>query len=191
MKKLILFYLIVSSGLCSCKTTEFLYQVISVNGMVYDFNNRPVSNYKISLGDKYVSLTDINGRFMLPQIPVGSYQLNGEKEGYEIYQGDVEINHQEQIIYLRIPSFEQLLELADDALGKNRINEAAAYLDRAQSIGLETVEYYFYGAVIKYRQDDILGAIETLEKAVKSGSADMYITIFLNDLREIYHERGF
>jgi tetratricopeptide (TPR) repeat protein len=166
----------------SCKTTEFGYKVIDVNGMIYDFANKPVSNYKINIGEKKSSLTDVNGRFVIEKLPIGSYAITGEKEGYENYIGDIDITSREQIVYIRIPSAGQLLELADTALEKNQLDEAEEYIKRAYDIGDITTELLFYYATVKFRKQSYDEAIEYLQAALQRGSKDHYVEKFLEYL---------
>jgi hypothetical protein len=161
---------------------EFGNTVIDVNGMIYDFTNRPISNYTIHIGEKYWSTTDINGRFLISNVPVGEYIINGEGNGYESYQGDVLVKDREQIIYIRVPSFSQLLDLVDLALSKNQLDEAENYIWRANLAGGFTTELLFYMAVIKYRQKDYSSAIINLRTAIDLGSTDIYVIKFLNDI---------
>ncbi|GHV88640.1 hypothetical protein AGMMS50267_10000 [Spirochaetia bacterium] len=191
VKRTALFLVASTLVLFSCKTTEFGYKVLAVNGMVYDFSNRPVPNYKITIGKKYTSTTDINGRFLIEKVPVGTYAMRGERAGYETYQSDITISQKEQIIYIRLPSFNQLLELADAALVKNQINEAEAYLLRAVAIEELTTELFFYLATVQFRQKNYQEAQETLQSARDHGLADIYVEKFLADLKRMHDENIF
>jgi tetratricopeptide (TPR) repeat protein len=189
-KKLIIVLIIVSMFFSSCKTAEFGHLIVNVNGMIYDFSNKPISNYTIifeestegSLVKKYTSISDINGRFYLPKIPADTYNITGTKEGYETYKGSIFIDSKEQIIYLRIPSLSQLLDLADQSLNKHNIPEAESYIERASQIGGTSTEFLFYSAVISFRKKEYQKAIDYLNKAKEAGSSDLYIEKFLNDL---------
>jgi hypothetical protein len=191
VKRNLLFLLVIPLGLFSCKTAEFGYKVMDVNGMIYDFSNRPIPNYTIFLGEKYSSMTDINGRFLISKVPAGNYIIHGEGGGYESYQSAVVISQREQIIYIRLPSFNQLLELADTALVKNQINEADAYLVRASLLGEETTELLFYRATVRFRQKRYAAALDLLQTAINSGSADIYVEKFLQDLKRMRDENMF
>ncbi|MDR1105019.1 MAG: hypothetical protein LBL44_01555 [Treponema sp.] len=170
--------------LCSCKTAEFGYTVIDLNGMVYDFANKPVPNYLVTVGEKNVSVTDINGRFVMEKIALGVYPIKGEKEGFEPFAETLDIFDRGQIVYIRVPSSGQLLELADVALSKNRLDEAEAYLKRAWDIGDITAELLMYYAAVKFRQGLYDEAIVRLQSAVNRGSQDRYIEKFLDYLLE-------
>jgi hypothetical protein len=169
----------------SCKTAEFGYLVLTVNGMIYDFSNRPVPNCTVQIGEKYQAVSDINGRFFIPKIPADDYSITVTKEGYETFHGSVIVGDGKQIVYIRIPSFMQLLELADDALTKNQIREASAFVDRAISIGERTTELLFYAAVVAFRQQKYLEAKYLLVEAKQQGANDLYIDSFIQDLNQL------
>jgi hypothetical protein len=175
----------------SCKTTEFGYTVLTVNGMIYDFSNKPISNCTVQIGEKHQAVSDINGRFIIPNVPAGDYTIIAIKEGYEAYHGNILVGDNKQIVYLRIPSPIQLLELADEALSKNHIREATVFVDRAISIGEWTTELFFYAAVVSFRQQKYHEAKEFLVEAKRQGANDIYIDFFIQDLNkllEVEHE---
>jgi tetratricopeptide (TPR) repeat protein len=179
-QKKILGYVLIGMALAGCKTLD-------INGMVYDFSNKPVPNYTVRLTKRrrYNSTTDINGRFLLARTRAGTYEIRGEKDGYEVYQGTIEIHDRGQIIYIRVPSQGQLLELTDEALGRNQIGEAETYIERAYQAGPENTELLFYYAVIKFRQKKYNEARAYLQRAKDNGSRDEYVERFLNDLIRI------
>ncbi|MDR0475331.1 MAG: carboxypeptidase regulatory-like domain-containing protein [Treponema sp.] len=174
--------------LFSCKTAEFGNKVLDVNGMVYDFSNRPVPNFEISLDKDYNCSTDINGRFTLQKVPIGAYTLTGNKAGFERYEENVFIRENGQIIYIRLPSQNQLLHLVDEALGANDFDSAEALAERAYQIDKKNVEMLLYYASVKFRKKDLIGAIGLLEATVNLGSRDPYINKFLSLLKELKNE---
>jgi len=169
----------------SCKTAEFGFKVININGMVYDFSNRPVPNYEISLGRKYKGSTDINGRFTLPKVPVGTYTISGCKNGYENYLDEVIVKDRGQIIYIRVPSQNQLLNMVDDALTANNFPDAEELAERAFQIDGNNIETLFYNATVSFRQQQFEKAVFFLKAATDLGSKDLYIDKFLSVLREL------
>ena len=88
--------------LFSCKTAEFHHAQIDVHGMVYDFENRPVANYTVSLDENISAVTDVTGRFSFSSIPSGLYTLSGYAEGFERYESAVIIESKTDIMYLRV-----------------------------------------------------------------------------------------
>lgn len=178
-------------GLCliisftSCKTAEFGFKIIDINGMVYDFSNRPVAFYDISLGGKYKGSTDINGRFTISKIPVGTYSITGSKTGYENYNENIIAKDRGQIIYIRVPSQNQLLGLVDEALSANNFLLAEEMAERAHQINKNNIEALFYYSIIKFRQKEYDKAADFLETAVNMGSKDIYIDKFLKLIKEL------
>jgi hypothetical protein len=154
--------------------------------MVYDFENKPVPQYIITLDNKTPVSTDINGRFFLPKVKSGKHEIKGQKDGYEEYQGEIIINDRRQIVYFRVPNTAQLINLADEALSKNRIGDAAVYIKRAESIGEVTTELLFYSAVVLFRTGEYKQAIGKLQSAVSLGSEDEYVSRFLDGLVRRY-----
>jgi len=172
----------------ACKTAEFGFKIINISGMVYDFSNRPVSNYEITLGKWYSGSTDINGRFTLLKVPLGNYEIRGSKKGYENYTGEVIIKDKGQIIYIRVPSQNQLLTMADEALTASNFILAEEIVERAYQIDKNNIEMLFYYAAILFRQNNLEGAASFLEDAVNLGSRDLYVQKFLSVIRRIQDE---
>jgi tetratricopeptide (TPR) repeat protein len=172
----------------SCKTAEFGFKTADISGMVYDFSNRPVFNYELALGGKYFGNTDINGRFTLLKVPLGSYKISGSKTGFENYNGEVIIKEKGQIIYIRIPSQNQLLVLADEALAANNFTLAEEIAERAYQIDKNNFEMLFYYAAVSFRQNNFAKAASFLEDAVNLGSKDYYVQKFLAAIKEMKNE---
>jgi hypothetical protein len=176
----ILFFILI---LISCKTAEFGFKVININGMVYDFSNRPIPHCEISLGRKH-STTDINGRFTIQKVAYGPYVISANKNGHEPYLEEIIIRDPGQIIYIRLPSQNQLLSLVDEALVINNFSLAEETVERAYQIDGNNPEMLFYYAAIKYRQREYNEAISFLNAAKNLGSRDLYIDKFLTLLKE-------
>ncbi|MCL2243641.1 MAG: carboxypeptidase-like regulatory domain-containing protein [Treponema sp.] len=172
----------------SCKTAEFGYKTVDISGMIYDFSNKPVPFYNISLGKKYKSSTDINGRFIFQKVPAGNYSITGNKLGYETHADEINIIDNRQIIYIRVPSQKQLLDIADEALTRNDLQSAEEMLERAFLIERNNIEMLIYFAAVKYRQNNYERAVFYLENAQKLGSKDIYIEKFLNKIKELQNE---
>jgi len=174
--------------LCSCATSASNRGTIDVNGMIYDFANRPIPFCEIFMDDFYTGSTDINGRFTIPKIKPGTYTITGQKAGYETYHDEITISEPGQIVYIRIPSQNQLLNLADDAMTIMNFTIAEEYIQRAYEIDNTNIEMLFYYATLKFRQQKYEEAIIFLETARALGSRDVYIDRFLTILRELMND---
>ena len=179
-------FMIAALSAVSCKTAEFGYKVFDINGMVYDFTNRPVAHCEVSLGRRGLTGTsDINGRFSIPRVPIGKYTLTVHKDGFEEYSEVFLIKQRGQVIYVRIPSQNQLLDLVDEALTANNFTLAEEMAERAYQIDPGNIETLFYFATVKYKRHDYGGALVFLEAANNLGSKDPYIGKFMARLKEM------
>jgi len=179
------FIIFIAFSFLSCKTAEFGFKTTDISGMVYDFSNRPVFNYEVTLGKKYSGSTDINGRFTLANVPFGNYKIKGSKIGFENYNGELTIKDKRQIVYIRIPSQNQLLALADEALAANNFTLAEELAERAYQIDKNNIEMLFYYAAVSFRQNNYKKAASFLEDAVNLGSKDYYVHKFLSAIKEM------
>ncbi|MBV5330346.1 MAG: carboxypeptidase regulatory-like domain-containing protein [Chlorobium sp.] len=178
-------------GLISaCATLKPQIQTITLNGMVYDLNNRPIAGYLVSLGGELTVTTDITGRFTIPNVPAGTYQITGSKKYYEPYAGDIIIEDSKTVVYLSIPSAQQLLDSADYALQSNKLGEAEGYLNRVERTCYSNIDFHFYKAVLQFRKHEYGAAQITLESILAIGGENPTVKVFLNDLknREATHE---
>jgi hypothetical protein len=180
-------YSIIIMCICGCKTQPYGKAAVGLSGMVYDFDNKPVSQYIVRLGRRNPVSTDITGRFFFSKVKPGVYSIRGGKLDYEIYEGEITINDRRQIVYFRVANRGQLIDLADKALTYGRIDEAETYIRRAESIeGEATTEQLFYSAIISFRKKKYGDAIKKLESAVKNGARDEYVLRFLDKLTARY-----
>lgn len=167
-----------------CKTTSLIYGV-NINGMVYDFDNRPVAGYHLKLNDDLEVVTDITGRFTFEKVKLGEYLLTGESNRYETYEGKIIIYDQDQVIYLRIPSFSQLINLTDKALEANNLQEAEGFLKRAAAMNIQDIDVMIYEAVLAYRYYNIEQAIRKIEQIKVNGYRNEWLDRFYDELRKI------
>jgi hypothetical protein len=154
---------------------------MNLNGMVYDFENKPIAGYELTIGKSNVS-SDITGRFALQNISLGKYDIYGKKEGYETYLGVIAVQDNKQIVYIRVPSQAQLLDLADKALMENKLDVADNYITRANSTGVVSTESALYSAVVHFRKNDLIGAQNILDGLISTGVTDLYVRKFREDL---------
>ena len=167
-----------------CKTTSMLYGV-NINGMVYDFDNRPVAGYHLKLNNDLEVVTDITGRFTFEKVKLGEYVLKGQSNAFEPYEGQVIIYDQNQVLYLRVPSFSQLINRTDKALEEDNLQEAEAFLTRAVAMNSEHIDSLLYGAILAYRKNNIGQALELLGKVQQKGYTAEWVMAFYDELQRI------
>lgn len=165
----------------SCKTAEFGVRRFEINGMVYDFENRPVSGYELSIDGKK-AVTDVTGRFSVAGMTAGNHAINGGKTGFESFSGDIDARGAESIAYIRIASERQLLDLACAALDDGDVSKASGLVVRAENTGHASSDCRFLGAVVRFRMGDADGARSTLDALIADGCDDPYVGRMRDDL---------
>ena len=188
MYRLVVFFAF-TSLFTTCKTTSLLYGV-NINGMVYDFDNRPVPGYRLELNKDLTVVTDITGRFTFEKVKLGDYVLTGESTVYEPYEGTISIYNPEQVIYLRIPSFSQLLNLTDKALEDGNVSEAEQFLHRAATMDEEHIDVLLYKAVLEYRKNNIERAMRAIERVKVKGYRADWVDKFYYELQKIQYKES-
>ena len=183
VRQALILYVLILIG-TGCKTTSVLYGV-NINGMVYDFDNRPVAGDHLKLNNDLEVVTDITGRFTFEKVKLGEYLLTGENNRYEPYEGKVIIYSQDQVIYLRIPSFLQLINLTDKALEENNLQEAEVFLKRASAMNSEDIDVMIYEAVLAYRYYNIEQAMRKIEQIKTNGYRSEWLDTFYDELQKI------
>ena len=158
---------------------------VNINGMVYDFDNRPVAGYHLKLNNDLEVVTDITGRFTFEKVKLGEYVLTGQSSTSEAYEGKVAIYDQDQVLYLRIPSFSQLINRTDKALEEDNLQEAEAFLTRAIAMNSEHIDSLLYGAILAYRKNNIGQALELLGKVQQKGYRSEWVMVFYDELQRI------
>ena len=147
-------------------------------GIIHDSNGFPLSDAAITADESKTAVSDINGRFVLPDIALGGHSFSIKKEGYETVQTDLYFSTPAQTIYTTLISFDDLLEKivaalkdADSATSKNLILRAEGI--NANSPRLKYLKVLLFVKTEKY-QEAIAGIEELINRY--PGSKDLLLT---------------
>jgi len=154
----------------------------SLNGMVYDYENRPVADAEIRIDGHLRARSDINGRFSLGELPFGKYAVEVGREGCERVSFAVTYGDPTQIIYVKLYSAKQLLSAAEKEMEKRNWAEAQAYLGRMEAIGADDPAARYLRAVLSFRRGQAKEAKGLLEALLADGYDEAYVHLFLADL---------
>lgn len=181
-------YVSIAMGiLASCQTTDAKKNQFQVNGMIYDLENRPVSEAFIEVDGKKVSSTDINGHFSLSNMKLGqSYSIRFLKPLHEVVELKFSYTDASQVIYVNLASGKQLVSMAESALKESDWQKTERFLDRAIAAGYDQTETAYLRASMLYRKKEFNDAYDIIKKLVDSGEDDRYILLFAADLAQ-YH----
>lgn len=140
-------------------------------GMIYDFDNIAVNGVQVSVDDKKVGESDIQGRFILSSGKGGDHTIALHKEGYEAILQTFSFDPM-NVLYFKMINTAQLVGLAESALDIGSYDSAMAYLDRAAVLGNSRADILFLQAIVFYRKGDYAAAEARILEIEKQGQVD-------------------
>ncbi len=155
-------------------------------GMIYDDFNNPVDGADILLknGDSQKTginstyNSDIDGRFLLPNLDPGNYTVTISREGFESQELSFRYNDPKQVLYIKLTSLRFLKQSIENALYAMEWEEAARFYDRAVEIDSEDPVLAYLNALALFNQGkqeagDIL--TELLEGGIRAKGIDLLL----------------
>jgi tetratricopeptide (TPR) repeat protein len=159
----------------------------ALQGVVFDLDKTPVSGALVELsgaGGAVSATTDSQGRFSIPGLAAGDYELSFSKAMYERRSWPVALNDFTEVLYLKAAGYWQLLDSALAALGRRDSGEAEEFLERAGTILDRSSTALFLEGVLAERRSDYAAAIGDLEAASALDPRSPYLWLYLADLCE-------
>lgn len=194
-RKLLL--ILLSVGLFfSCKSTEdpTLFESSNLPGMIYDGDNRPVERVLLTTmkvtekGEEKLHIveTDINGRFTLPNLNRGDYKIIARKEGYESLTTEISYSSRTEVLYLKMYSQKQILDLAANALEQGRLAKTEKLIERSAGINKMQPGHLYFKAMYFYRKGDFKAALKPLDQILAAGYDFPWVYLLQGDIYQ-YH----
>ncbi len=207
--------LLVAAALLStgCVTPEGPYDFVDapLHGMVYDYGNRPVGGAEIivrpvkqdasggetgrrnpsepSDSSVFRGTSGGMGRFRVDGVPRGRHEIVVRREGFEEARRVVEFESRTQILYVRMPSYAQLLARSKEALAARRWCEAGDYIERAGRVAPEEPDHRYYGAVLDTLRGEYEQAARILEGLLSASYREAAVYLALADLSQYRLDR--
>lgn len=148
-----IFFITVLSG---CKSVPGEKDKITLNGMIYDTDNKPVANYRILIDGKGVCTSDIGGRFVIKNIRKGEHVFSGFAEGYLCVEEKVVVYDKAQILYIRIPTIESKFQTAFEHIKKEEFEKAEKDISEVlESDGENETALYFMSVIEKLKEKKV------------------------------------
>jgi hypothetical protein len=173
----------------SCTTQRmaerpFEFERAPLSGMIYDTESNPIPAAELSVDGRAVVTSDAYGRFLIPDLERGRHTVTARLERFEPIELEFEFLNKTHILYLRMYSFDALIDEAEDAIEDRDWAEARKLLDRAEPVGTgtDTVIVSFLRAVIAYRLGEYREAEAILKNILDSGYEAPAVHLFLADL---------
>ena len=186
VKNAVLFFL---AGLMffSCQTGKPINRASEkaiMYGMIYDFDNTPVSGVSVFINNKKIADSDIQGRFIIDNMESGEYKIKLTRRGYEILE-EIFIFDPLQVLYFKIISAGQLINMAESALELKDYQNAENYINRIIAIEPNRSDTLFLQSITFYLQGKNREAISVLENLIRKGIVEPGII----QLHEILQQR--
>jgi hypothetical protein len=124
-----------------------------LSGMIYDADSQACQGVRVSLDGVPGPVSDVNGRFTLSSVTRGRHTLSVKKDKYEDASFAIEYLNRTQIVYLKIFSFNQILDRAEKALAERKPGETEAYLARAARIDETDPLLLYLRAAVAVKRD--------------------------------------
>jgi tetratricopeptide (TPR) repeat protein len=181
---IIIIIIAVVALLCSCASgAKTKHDSQALYGMIYDRDNRPVSNAHIYVNGKYQASSDIQGHFIISPIkPRAQYAIRAAKPGWEEIETAVSFMDPSHVLYLHMFSGDQLLAEAEAAIGDKNWNNAEAFLSRASAAGAETLPAGYLRAILACGRGRYAEARAILKTLAETEKDIPYLWLFLADL---------
>jgi hypothetical protein len=125
-----------------------------LQGMIYDYENKPVSGYVIQAGKNKKTVTDINGRFELAGIRFGLIDISGNSNLHAPYRSTFDFNDKSKILYIRISSNEWLYKTLDRQITNQDFSGCNKTLSLFSEQENSAPKNIFYRTIIQYRESN-------------------------------------
>ncbi len=143
---------IISCMILSCTTVKRSDGAKGIlQGMLYDYENGPVSGYSIFLDGAQKTVTDINGRFCVPDTAFGFHAVSGNGYGYVPCHEQINFSDKTEILYIRLPSNSWLYADLDAQLQNANFDGAEKSLARFSAEEQKSRKHRVYSSILKFR----------------------------------------
>jgi len=151
-------------------------------GMIYDEDNQPCAGVQLTVDGTAGPVTDIRGRFVVPDLPRGDHGIVARKEKYEDLALSISFLNRTDVLHLTMTSFGQLLGSAQKSISDMRWSEAGGYLERAERLDGEDAVLRYLFAIVAWKTADFPRAVNYLTAILAAGTPQPAVYLFLADI---------
>ena len=127
-------------------------------------------------------VTDINGRFAIVSLSKGEHLIRIKKEGYEELSVKFEFVSKDQVLYLKIISYNQLLRQIEHSLERKRLKDVDELIRRAEAVAPDDPVGMYLKAVYFIEIDRLEESIRILETILEEGYREPAVYLTLADI---------
>jgi len=131
MAKTRLVVFLMGAVLWGCTTaSDYLPQSDSgpVTGIVYGRSGSPLADVLVQIPQIGQSRTGIDGRFIIPQVPLGRHILKADSVGYLPIREELSFSHLQEMVYLKMTSLEEVLDQVEKLILQEDYDKALEIL---------------------------------------------------------------
>ncbi len=170
MKKTIVitFFIISISGCTSLdKTSDNKFVTAPLMGMLYTSEGLAADEVNIFFDGKAAAVSDINGRFVIPEVNRGRHQFEFRKEGMETLTTELDFRNPTQILYASMIPLDEILEELEEALKQNRLADAANLIKRGSAVKKDDLRLEYLRIVYLVKKGELDTASEKVMELLR------------------------
>jgi tetratricopeptide (TPR) repeat protein len=161
-------------------SSDFL--LAQLEGKIFDYDNVPCADVLITIDNGIGVHSDINGRFVIPSLGKGKHVLKATKENYEDLVEQFSFLNQNQVLWLRIISINQLEKRIEKAFEEKKWDEVESLIDRALKIKHDDPVIMYLQALYYNQNGWLEQAMEVLGKIIESGYNEPVVFLTMADI---------
>lgn len=138
------------------------------SGMIYDYENNPVSKAMFFLDSDYITSTDCNGHFYIDDFTcrnLSGRKIIIKKDHYETISCNAEDFFSNPFVYMKIGSVSQLVKSLTEYLKKDDMEKSKLFLEKLKTSVKEKDELNIYNylcSIFYYKEENFPLAKEFL-----------------------------
>ncbi len=173
----------------SCKSTPSLlkdtihdFKAADFIGVIYDSRNRPCQGVSVTVLDEKRSYrTDIDGRFVIPNLSQGQHEIQLSKEGFVSLNVPVNYTSRKQVLYAQMTSADFLLDECKKHLDNLEWDKAEELLLQCREINADNSRYLTLEGALFYRTERYEEALGNWMQLIEKGHKDAYLYLIIAD----------
>ena len=159
--------MLLALGGCASRRTAFF--PVELMGMIYDNYNNTVDGAEVTIAGGEAIISDIDGRFLLPSLEQGEYDLVASKEGFEEQRITLKVIDPKQVLYIKMTSLNYLKAELETALQKREDTKSREFLGRALALDEDNPALLYLGAIYHFQRKEMTPAMGYLENLTELG----------------------
>jgi hypothetical protein len=177
-----LFLLVIVTGCPSGPPVADNFISAPLNGKIFDHDNLPCSDVIITVDNFTKVKTDINGRFTIPSLTRGNHVIVCKKESYEDYTITYNFLNQNEVLWLKMISQEQIIRQIKEKFNNKQWDETESLFQRASKINPDDPILLYLTSILYLHKGEIDDACEVLLAIIDKGYTEPVIYLSLADI---------